>query len=623
MIVYSPICHDIMKEVIVTTCGHSFCYECICEQIKYQPECPLCRSALSRTEMYPNFQLNQLAELRTQIAEKNVPIYKSDPMDNILRRVKNDNLSFSNSIAQSFSYEDIENMFQATLEARKKIDCDEIKIKAALLDSFLVRLKNRNDTTIQNLLMQNKHISNDIDMLICRATPGRLTAPSSSSPLTPMRKRKFSDITTRADEMEEEEKREDDDQQADDQSTEDAENYDDDDGNKRLTRQRQLSTEKRLYDRSVSDRMDERFPDLKEVYHSKMTDKKPLNDDERCSRLDSFSSILYDVTRFGRLDVLDTLYYADSPLNTSIVSSVEFDKDDEYFAVGGILKDIKIFDFRMTSGPAGRTQTHCPIRRIKSDNKISCVSWSGYHKSQIASSDYQGVINVWDVNTGQRTSSFTEHKKRAWSVDICNQNPILVASGGDDTTVKVWSLNSQRSVLTFQHKGNICCAKFAPNNGNYLAVGSADHHIICYDLRNPSIPLNTYTGHRKAVSYVKWMNDEELISASTDNSLKLWDRESSECLRTFNGHYNEKNFVGLSVNEDWIACGSETNTVHTYHKYSKTPIAQYRFPIDPVPGKLIAENDPTYFVSSVCWKKNTSRLIAANSKGLVRVLELK
>lgn len=49
--------------------------------------------------------MNQLAELRTQVAEKNVPIYKSDPMDSILRRVKNDNMSFSNSIAQSFSYE--------------------------------------------------------------------------------------------------------------------------------------------------------------------------------------------------------------------------------------------------------------------------------------------------------------------------------------------------------------------------------------------------------------------------------------------------------------------------------------------------------------------------------------
>lgn len=54
---------------------------------------------------------------------------------------------------------DIENMFQATLEARKKIDCDEIKIKAALLDSFLVRLKNRNDTVI---MMVNKLVLNDV-----------------------------------------------------------------------------------------------------------------------------------------------------------------------------------------------------------------------------------------------------------------------------------------------------------------------------------------------------------------------------------------------------------------------------------------------------------------------------
>lgn len=72
-------------------------------------------------------------------------------------------------------------------------------------------------------------------------------------------------------------------------------------------------------------------------------------------------------------------------------------------------------------------------------------------------------------------------------------------------------------------------------------------------------------------------------TSSTDNSLKLWNRETRECTRTYTGHLNEKNFVGLSVNNDWIACGSETNTVYTYHKYSKTPIAKYKFPIDPIP----------------------------------------
>lgn len=39
-------------------------------------------------------------------------------------------------------------------------------------------------------------------------------------------------------------------------------------------------------------------------------------------------------------------------------------------------------------------------------------------------------------------------------------------------------------------------------------------------------------------------------------------------VRTFKGHTNEKNFVGLTVNSEYIACGSETNEVFVYHKVS-------------------------------------------------------
>ncbi|CEI92014.1 hypothetical protein RMCBS344292_06289 [Rhizopus microsporus] len=444
-----PICQDIMKEVFATKCGHSFCYECISEHIKYQSDCPLCRSRLSRNEIYPNFQLNRLAELRIQVMERNIPIFKTDPMEALVRRIKNDHSSIASSIASSLPY--------------------------------------------------SGH-----------------------------------------------------------------------------------------------------------------------------SQLEVFSSHLYEIARYGSFDVLDTLHYSDTSHSTSIVSSIEFDKDEEFFAVGGILKDIKIYDFRMTCRPGeSRTMMHCPVRRIACENKISCVAWSPYIKGQIASSDYLGVISVWDVGTGQKTASFAEHRKRAWSVDICQTNPSWLASGSDDTTVKVWSLNSPRSIFTLPHKGNICCAKFAPNNQNYLAVGTADHNIICYDLRNPTLPLYTYHGHQKAVSYVKWLNDNELVSASTDNSIKLWERETVTCMRTFTGHLNEKNFVGLSVNENWIACGSETNTVYAYHKHAQAPIAKYTFPIDAIPTRMMLDSDPAYFVSSVCWKKDSSKLLSANSKGVVRVLQLK
>lgn len=37
-------------------------------------------------------------------------------------------------------------------------------------------------------------------------------------------------------------------------------------------------------------------------------------------------------------------------------------------------------------------------------------------------------------------------------------------------------------------------------------------------------------------------------------------------VRTFRGHTNEKNFVGLTVNSEYVACGSETNEVFVYQK---------------------------------------------------------
>lgn len=56
-----------------------------------------------------------------------------------------------------------------------------------------------------------------------------------------------------------------------------------------------------------------------------------------------------------------------------------------------------------------------------------------------------------------------------------------------------------------------------------LQVGSADHHIHYYDLRNISRPVHVFSGHRKAVSYVKFLSNDELASASTDSTLRLWD----------------------------------------------------------------------------------------------------
>ena len=60
---------------------------------------------------------------------------------------------------------------------------------------------------------------------------------------------------------------------------------------------------------------------------------------------------------------------------------------------------------------------------------------------------------------------------------------------------------------------------------------------------------------------MRYLNNSELVSASTDSTLRMWDTKACTAARTFSGHNNEKNFVGLSVDADFIACGSESNEV--------------------------------------------------------------
>lgn len=219
--------------------------------------------------------------------------------------------------------------------------------------------------------------------------------------------------------------------------------------------------------------------------------------------------------------------------------------------------------------------------------------------------------------------SLNEHEKRVWSVDFSDGDPRFLVSGSDDCKVKLWSINQQNSGVTLNTVANVCCVKFLPQSSYKVAFGSADHCIHYYDFRQPKTPLRVYSGHKKAVSYVKFSSSTELISASTDSNLKMWDLTGTECVRSYVGHVNDKNFVGLTTDGNYIACGSENNSIYIYYKHVPYPILSYKFEnyrsmIHPVRQEEIS----CEFVSAVTWRTGSPVVVAANSQGIIKVLEL-
>ncbi|KAL4580329.1 hypothetical protein LXL04_016519 [Taraxacum kok-saghyz] len=393
--------------------------------------------------------------------------------------------------------------------------------------------------------------------------------------------------------------------------------------------------------------------------------------------MNSFLDGLCKYLSFSKLKVKADLKQADLLSFSNLVCSLGFDRDGEFFATAGVNKKIKVFEY--DSILSGNRDIHYPVVEMGSRSKLSSICWNRYIKGQIASSNFEGVVQVWDVTRSQVLTEMKEHETRVWSVDFSTADPTLLASGSDDGSVKLWNINQAIlflhlvdgvSVGTIKANANVCCVQFPLDSGNSLAFGTADHRVYYYDLRNTSRPLCTFVGHDKTVSYVKFIDSGTLVSSSTDNTLKLWDL--SECsshvvdspLQSFTGHVNVKirginenfnlhdikfvtgsknivegilwnfstvegtllnfstNFVGLSVSEGYIATGSETNEVFIYHKAFPMPALSYKYnTIDPISGDEV-DDDQEQFVSSVCWRNQSSVLVAANSMGDIKLLEM-
>ena len=59
-----------------------------------------------------------------------------------------------------------------------------------------------------------------------------------------------------------------------------------------------------------------------------------------------------------------------------------------------------------------------------------------YVRSHLLSSDYEGCVTLWDVDTGMSVNEYEAHDKRIWSVDFCTADSSLFVSGSDDGWIK-------------------------------------------------------------------------------------------------------------------------------------------------------------------------------------------
>ncbi|XP_048327900.2 E3 ubiquitin-protein ligase COP1 [Ziziphus jujuba] len=623
-----PICMQMIKDAFLTACGHSFCYMCIITHLRNKNDCPCCAHYLTTNQLFPNFLLDKLLKKTSarQISKT------ASPVEHFRQAIQH---------GCDVSIKELDILLALLAEKKRKMEQEEAERNMQILLDFLHCLRKQKVDELREVQTDLQFIKEDISAVerhridLYRARdryslklrmlgddssarkPWASSVDKTNSGPMSSSYNLYGGMSTANMQI----------KKVDGRGQVSSGGLQRKDGvsgsDPQFVNQSGLAIVRKK-------RVHAQFNDLQECYLQKRRQlaNQPYNALERdkniiqregyTAGLANFQSVLTTFTRYSRLRVIAELRHGDLFHSANIVSSIEFDRDDELFATAGVSRRIKVFDFStVVNDPA---DVHCPVVEMPTRSKLSCLSWNKFVKNHIASSDYEGIVTVWDVNTRQSLMEYEEHEKRAWSVDFSRTEPSMLVSGSDDCKVKVWCTKQEASVLNIDMKANICCVKYNPGSSNYIAVGSADHHIHYYDLRNISHPLHVFSGHRKAVSYVKFLSNHELASASTDSTLRLWDVKENLPVRTFKGHTNEKNFVGLTVNSEYIACGSETNEVFVYHKEISKPVTRHRFGS---PDLDDTDDDAgSYFISAVCWKSDSPTMLTANSQGTIKVLIL-
>ncbi|WP_245894132.1 WD40 repeat domain-containing protein [Chamaesiphon polymorphus] len=133
----------------------------------------------------------------------------------------------------------------------------------------------------------------------------------------------------------------------------------------------------------------------------------------------------------------------------------------------------------------------------------------------------------------------------------------LLATVGHDSSVKLWNADSGECYQTLcGHTGILGAVAFSPD-GKILASGRSDLTIRLWDVSTEEC-FHVLTGHTSGVTSVCFLpvdparpietQPQILVSGSHDETIRLWDIKTGECVRMFRPDrlYEGMNIIGIT-----------------------------------------------------------------------------
>jgi len=256
-------------------------------------------------------------------------------------------------------------------------------------------------------------------------------------------------------------------------------------------------------------------------------------------------------------ELMDTLNW-----QASDVRSVDFSPDGSVLASGGKDGLVYLWDVRSAK-----------ILHTLSSNLESArnVLFTPDGKS-LAAKDWQGRIDLWDVGSGNLARSLEANVGMAISPE-----GRTVASGVEGI-IYLRDISTDAILQTFEWQTNtlewqtadVVSLDFSPD-GKTLASGGKYGPIRLWDVESGEF-LRTFEGHQNSVHFLAFSPDgSKLASASEDGTLRVWDLASG-FFGIYAGHEGRVNSAAISLDNTVLVSGGKDATIRLWNLVSSDPV---------------------------------------------------
>ncbi|ETO07713.1 serine/threonine protein kinase [Reticulomyxa filosa] len=158
--------------------------------------------------------------------------------------------------------------------------------------------------------------------------------------------------------------------------------------------------------------------------------------------------------------------------------------------------------------------------------KFSSYYYNNYNRYVICSALHNTTIRFWDFKKNQQFQILNGHNDAVYGIEFSKFNGgKYLCSGSVDKTIRLWDIETSKLLHTFNgHERDVRCIDISPlqNNNNYNDNNKIDNSIGI-------IGGNGYT----------------ICSGSFDNTIRVWDIETTKQLNLFKGHKNQYNIIWI------------------------------------------------------------------------------